>query len=101
LGQIGSTHAGHAHISEQYLNLGADLQDLQRAMTIVGVEHLTAEFLKHLCGADLGHIIDREHGKSAHRSNSQRNAYDGAGRPTHQSVARPSPRQKEESDPSR
>ena len=42
LGQLGAAHARHAHISEQDLDLGMSLEDRQRTMTIVGVEHLTA-----------------------------------------------------------
>src|SRR5215210_6832187 len=76
LGQLGAAHAGHTHISEQDLDLGAGLKDLQRTLAIVGVEHLTAEFLKQLdgCDADLWHILDHQHGNSDHPSNSQRNA---------------------------
>src|SRR5215207_7867632 len=73
-GQFGSAHAGHADIREQNLDLGVGLEQLEGVVTVVGVEHLTAEVLHDAdCrSADLGHVLDYEHGKLAlrHGSNS-------------------------------
>src|SRR3954463_6507397 len=44
-GQFGSAHAGHTDIREQNLDLGVGLEQLEGVVTVVGVEHLTAEVL--------------------------------------------------------
>src|SRR3954454_8361731 len=43
LSQFGPAHAGHTHIREQHLDLGMSLEQLEGLVTVVGVEHLTAE----------------------------------------------------------
>src|SRR3954465_13664812 len=42
-GQFDSAHAGHADISKQDLDFGMSLEQLQGLVTVVGVEHRTAE----------------------------------------------------------
>src|SRR4051812_33121203 len=64
LGQFGAAHAGHAYVREQHLDLRMSPEKLQGLLTVVGVEHRTAEVLEQLDrdGADLGHVLHHENG---------------------------------------
>src|SRR4051794_75980 len=57
LGQFRATHAGHAHIRKQNLDLGISSEKLEGLMAVVGVKHRTAEVFHDAdrSGADLGH----------------------------------------------